>query len=128
MHQLLKVVLSLHVWLDSLTVNSKEGCHLQMPGADACASVPASPVTPPSAGCSSDACTLLQELSLAGNLLTTLPDAIGNLSSLQRLQMAGNLLTSLPDSICQLTDLEVSCDCLMWYSWGKAKEAWPPNS
>ena len=62
----------------------------------------------------------LQELSLAGNRLTTLPDAIGNLRSLQRLQMAGNLLTSLPDSICQLTDLEVSCGCLMgWWSWEK---------
>ena len=61
----------------------------------------------------SNECAVLQELSLAGNRLTTLPGAIGNLSSLQRLQMAGNLLTSLPDSICQLTDLEVSCDCLM---------------
>lgn len=66
---------------------------------------------------------LLQELSLAGNRLTTLPDAIGNLSSLQRLQMAGNLLTSLPDSICRLTDLEVSCDCVTgWLSRRKVSE------
>ena len=60
---------------------------------------------------------------MAGNRLTTLPDAIGKLSSLQRLQMAGNLLTSLPDTIGQLTDLEVSCDCQRgWQSWGKVKQ------
>lgn len=50
---------------------------------------------------------MLQDLSLAGNQLTTLPANIGNLRYLKRLQLAGNLLESLPDSVCNLTALEV---------------------
>ena len=50
---------------------------------------------------------ILQDLSLAGNQLTTLPANIGNLRYLKRLQLAGNVLESLPDSVCNLTALEV---------------------
>ena len=49
----------------------------------------------------------LQDLSLAGNQLTELPDDIGNLQSLKRLQLSGNYLQRLPDSICNLTALQV---------------------
>lgn len=58
-------------------------------------------------GCLTPPCPILQDLSLAGNQLTKLPDSIGKLRNLQRLQLAGNLLTSLPDSLCNLTALEV---------------------
>lgn len=51
---------------------------------------------------------VLQDLSLAGNQLTRLPDSIGNLRYLQRLQLAGNVLESLPDSLCSLTALQVN--------------------
>ena len=50
----------------------------------------------------------MQDLSLAGNQITKLPDNIGNLRYLKRLQLAGNLLESLPDSVCNLTALEVN--------------------
>ena len=49
----------------------------------------------------------LQELTLAGNMLTQLPDRIGNLTHLQKLQLSGNRLTQLPDSISSLSRLEV---------------------
>ena len=48
-----------------------------------------------------------QELSLAGNQLTHLPDDISKLAYLQKLQLSGNYLESLPDSLCDLTELEV---------------------
>ena len=50
----------------------------------------------------------LQDLSLAGNQLTELPDNIGNLRSLKRLQLSGNYLEKLPDSLCNLQSLQVS--------------------
>ena len=49
----------------------------------------------------------LQDLSLAGNQLTQLPDNIGNLQSLKRLQLSGNYLETLPDSLCKLESLQV---------------------
>ena len=49
----------------------------------------------------------LQDLSLAGNFITELPEGIGRLKNLQRLQMSGNLLERLPDSICNCTVLQV---------------------
>lgn len=49
----------------------------------------------------------MQELSLAGNMLTQLPDCIGNLTQLQKLQLSGNRLSQLPDSIGSLSRLEV---------------------
>ena len=48
-----------------------------------------------------------QELSLAGNHLTHLPDDMSKLAYLQKLQLSGNYLESLPDSLCDLTELEV---------------------
>lgn len=50
---------------------------------------------------------MAQELSLAGNHLTHLPDDISKLAYLQKLQLSGNYLESLPDSLCDLTELEV---------------------
>ncbi len=50
---------------------------------------------------------MAQELSLAGNQLTHLPDDISKLAYLQKLQLSGNYLESLPDSLCDLTELEV---------------------
>ncbi|KAL3161282.1 hypothetical protein ABBQ38_009638 [Trebouxia sp. C0009 RCD-2024] len=47
-----------------------------------------------------------EELSLAGNQLTALPEGIGNLQSLNRLQLSGNYLQHLPDSLCQLASLQ----------------------
>ena len=49
----------------------------------------------------------LQELSLAGNMLTELPDSLGSLTHLQKLQISGNRLTHLPASIGNLNRLEV---------------------
>ncbi len=49
----------------------------------------------------------LQELSLAGNMLTELPDSLGSLTHLQKLQISGNRLTHLPASIGNLDRLEV---------------------
>ena len=54
----------------------------------------------------------LQELSLAGNMLTKLPDSLGNLTHLQKLQISGNRLTHLPASIGNLNRLEV-CLCMI---------------
>jgi len=48
----------------------------------------------------------LQTLFLNGNQLTTLPESIGNLSSLQTLVLNGNQLTTLPESITRLTSLQ----------------------
>ena len=50
---------------------------------------------------------ILQELSLAGNELTHLPESIGKLTNLQKLQLSGNYLRALPDSLCTLTALQV---------------------
>lgn len=50
---------------------------------------------------------VLQELTLAGNTLTELPEGIGNLTQLQKLQVSGNMLQRLPDSIGNLSRLEV---------------------
>lgn len=55
---------------------------------------------------------LLQELSLAGNHLTHLPEDIGRLADLQKLQLSGNYLESLPDSLCDLTALEVTLSAI----------------
>ena len=49
----------------------------------------------------------LQELTLAGNRITTLPAKVAQFKSLKRLQVAGNLIAALPPEITQLTKLEV---------------------
>ncbi|KAK9830263.1 hypothetical protein WJX72_010668 [[Myrmecia] bisecta] len=48
----------------------------------------------------------LEELTLAGNNIKKLPDAISRLKNLRLLQVAGNKLTELPDGLCKLTKLE----------------------
>ena len=48
----------------------------------------------------------LEELCLAGNMLTQLPSAIGKLKGLKRLQLAGNQLRSIPKEIGELVKLE----------------------
>ena len=47
----------------------------------------------------------LEDLSLAGNALTSLPPGLGELPLL-RLQLSGNELTALPPSLARCTDLE----------------------
>ena len=47
----------------------------------------------------------LHELSLSGNRLSTLPEAIGQLSQLQWLDLSRNELNTLPDAIGQLSQL-----------------------
>lgn len=44
-------------------------------------------------------------LSLGGNLLTEIPDTVGNLSQLQALTICDNLIEVLPASIARLTNL-----------------------
>lgn len=51
---------------------------------------------------------LLQDLSLAGNNLTELPEDIGQLTALERLQLSGNCFRTLPDSIGNLAELKAS--------------------
>ncbi|MCG9892968.1 MAG: leucine-rich repeat domain-containing protein [Thermosynechococcaceae cyanobacterium MS004] len=51
--------------------------------------------------------THLQTLDLTSNQLTSLPDAIVQLTHLQTLSLGFNQLTSLPDAIAQLTNLQV---------------------
>lgn len=51
---------------------------------------------------------MLQELTLAGNRITTIPPAIAKFTSLKRLQAAGNRITGFPDELTQLTELEVT--------------------
>jgi Leucine-rich repeat (LRR) protein len=45
----------------------------------------------------------LQGLWLHGNVLTSLPDSIGQLASLQTLSLSGNCLTQLPATIGALS-------------------------
>lgn len=47
----------------------------------------------------------LSVLSLGGNLLTDIPDTVGNLSQLQALTLCDNLIEVLPASIARLTNL-----------------------
>jgi Leucine-rich repeat (LRR) protein len=49
--------------------------------------------------------TSLTSLYLGLNRLTTVPDAIGRLTSLTELDLSGNQLTAVPDTIGQLTNL-----------------------
>jgi internalin A len=46
-------------------------------------------------------------LDLSGNQLTTLPEAIAQLSNLSGLDLSGNQLTTLPEAIAQLSNLRV---------------------
>jgi internalin A len=48
----------------------------------------------------------LQELNLFGNQLSTLPEAIWQLSHLQELDLSGNQLSTLPETIGQLSQLQ----------------------
>jgi Leucine-rich repeat (LRR) protein len=48
----------------------------------------------------------LEELCLAGNMITELPRGIGKLTGLKRLQLAGNFLRSIPPEIGELSSLE----------------------
>ena len=50
-------------------------------------------------------CTGLQGLWVHGNLLSSLPDNLGQLTSLRTLQLVGNRLQALPESISALTQL-----------------------
>jgi internalin A len=49
----------------------------------------------------------LQTLDLSRNQLTTLPEAIGRLSQLQILNLTGNQLTTLPEAIGRLSQLQI---------------------
>lgn len=49
---------------------------------------------------------MLRELDLDNNLLTTLPESIGNLRNLMVLDVDDNKLTTLPDSITKLYNLK----------------------
>ena len=48
----------------------------------------------------------LQELDLSGNQLSTLPQAISQLSQLQKLNLSHNQLSTLPEAIGQLSQLQ----------------------
>lgn len=48
----------------------------------------------------------VEELNLAGNQLTHLPESIGNLSQLKQLNLLNNQLTHLPESFCHLCQLQ----------------------
>lgn len=45
-------------------------------------------------------------LSVGGNLLTEVPESVGNLQQLQALILCDNLIDSLPASIARLTNLK----------------------
>jgi hypothetical protein len=51
--------------------------------------------------------TGLRGLILTDNLLTELPDSIGNLQKLQKLMLTGNRLTTVPDTILNCRELEL---------------------
>jgi hypothetical protein len=48
----------------------------------------------------------LQALDLSNNQLSTLPEAIGRLSQLQELNLSGNQLSTLPEAIGRLSQLQ----------------------
>ena len=48
----------------------------------------------------------MQELDLSGNQLTSVPEALGQLSQLQRLDLSSNRLTSVPEALGQLSQLQ----------------------
>lgn len=48
----------------------------------------------------------LQILSMGGNLLTEVPDTVGNLHQLQALVLCDNLISSLPTSIARCKNLK----------------------
>lgn len=50
--------------------------------------------------------TRLSVLSLGGNLLTEVPDAMGRLQELQALTLCDNLIEVLPENIACLTNLK----------------------
>ena len=56
----------------------------------------------------------LDSLVISSNQLTTIPESIGNLSSLERLWLYNNQLTTIPESICNLTDLNWSSEYVNW--------------
>ena len=49
----------------------------------------------------------MQELTLAGNMLTQLPEGMGRMTALRKLQISGNSLSQLPESMGNLNRLEV---------------------
>lgn len=57
-------------------------------------------------------CCNFQELSLAGNSLTEVPEALAQLTSLRLLQLSGNQLRTLPEALCTLPRLEARPACL----------------
>jgi len=50
--------------------------------------------------------TSLQLLKCSDNQLTSLPESMGSLNSLEQLLCSGNQLTSLPDSLGNITSLQ----------------------
>lgn len=50
----------------------------------------------------------IHTLDLSKNLLTKLPENIGQLKSLKQLDLLDNRITNLPLSFCELTKLEVN--------------------
>ena len=59
----------------------------------------------------------LVRLHLHGNQLTSLPESSGNLSSLEMLNLGSNQLTSIPESICNFPN-----DCFISVSFNQLCE------
>ena len=57
----------------------------------------------------------LDSLYLSNNQLTTIPESIGNLSSLERVWLQRNNLISIPESICDLMNINWSSEGTSWY-------------